>query len=62
MLLANAFTEPFIEAWQVIKDILWTPRGLLMIGLVVGVYLLSAIAPKKANLTSGRFARRGDKL
>jgi len=62
MLLANAFTEPFIEAWQVIKDILWTPRGLLMIGLVVGVYLLSAIAPKKANLTSGRFAGRGDKL
>ena len=62
MLLANAYTEPFIEAWQVIKDILWTPRGLLMIGLVVGVYLLSAIAPKKANLTSGRFAGRGDKL
>ncbi|MGP1384053.1 MAG: type IV secretory system conjugative DNA transfer family protein [Thainema sp.] len=62
MLLANAFTEPLIEAWQVITDILWSPRGLLMMGLVIGVYILTALTPRKTHLTSGRFAGRGDKL
>ena len=62
MLLANTFTEPLIEAWQVITDILWSPRGLMMMGLVIGVYILNALTPRKTDLTSGRFAGRGDKL
>jgi type IV secretion system protein VirD4 len=62
MMLANQFTQPFIETWQVIQDILWSPRGLLMVAVIVGVYVLSALTPRRTQLTSGRFATWGDKL
>ncbi|HEY9817892.1 MAG TPA: hypothetical protein V6D20_19115, partial [Candidatus Obscuribacterales bacterium] len=62
MLLANVWTEPWVEAWQVIKDILGSPRGMLLLGLILMIYLLSLLAPSRQHLTSGRFAQRGDKL
>ncbi|WP_204150031.1 TraM recognition domain-containing protein [Leptolyngbya sp. CCY15150] len=62
MLLANVWTEPWVEAWQVIKDILGSPRGMLLLGLILVIYLLSLLAPSRQHLTSGRFAQRGDKL
>ena len=62
MALANVWTEPLIEAWQVIKDILWSPRGMLLLGLLIVTYLFSMLAPSRKHLTSGRFAQRGDKL
>lgn len=62
MALANVWTEPLIEAWQVIKDILWSPRGMLLLGLLIVTYLFSMLAPSRKHLTSGRFAQRGNKL
>jgi hypothetical protein len=61
-LLANAFTDPFVDAWEVIKDVLFSTQGFLLIGLIVFIYGMSLLADKKSKLTSGRFAGGAEKL
>jgi hypothetical protein len=61
-LLANAFTDPFVEAWEVIKDVLFSTQGFILIGLIIFIYGMSLLAGNKSKLTSGRFAGGAEKL
>jgi type IV secretion system protein VirD4 len=61
-LLANAFTDPFVDAWEVIKDVLFSTQGFLLIGLIIFIYGMSLLAGNKSKLTSGRFAGGAEKL
>lgn len=60
--LQDAIFGPFEEAWQVIKDVLFSPQGLILISLILGIYGLNLLNPRKNQLTSGRWANRQDKL
>jgi hypothetical protein len=46
-LLANAFTDPFVDAWEVIKDVLFSTQGFLLIGLIIFIYGMSLLAQGK---------------
>lgn len=61
MLLANAFIDPFVEAWQVIKGVLFSTQGFILIGLIAFIYVVSLFSGNKNKLTSGRFAGNGEK-
>jgi len=57
----SIISQPFVETWQTLTDVVLTPQGLLLIGLVAFIYLFNLFSPRNQQITSGEFAGRSDK-